>query len=130
MISPLEALADAIMSREGWAAGSMSNRNRNPGNLRPWADAQPRDLAGFRTFQSLIMGYGALISDLHAKVSGKNAHNLSGDSTLAQLIAVWAPKEDHNDPASYAQYVAEWCSKALGRPVTVNSTLNNVMGVE
>ena len=124
MITPLEALADAFMHHEGWGPGTRSNRNRNPGNLRPWKNGQPTDGEGYRTFPSLIDGYSALLDDLRSKLHG--SHGLTGDSLLIDLLNVYAPAGDNNNPTQYAFDVANWVSKALGKTITVATKLKEL----
>src|ERR1051325_9975485 len=98
IVNILEALADAFMHHEGWYPGSRSNRNRNPGNLRPFRADQPHDSQGYRIFSSLIQGYQALLEDLQAKLNG--SHGLKPDSTLLNLLNVYAPAGDNNNPTA------------------------------
>ena len=123
-MTTLEALADAFMHHEGWFPGSRSNRNRNPGNLRPWKDGQPKDAGGYRVFPSLVDGYQALLDDLEAKIHG--SHGLTPTSTLLDLLNVYAPAGDNNNPNAYAVAVAQWVSTALGKPITVKTTLKEL----
>ena len=123
----IEALADAISVYEGyWKSGTRANRNRNPGNLRPILRSQPRDEGGYRIFHSLCEGYGALCGDLEIKFAGHSRSGLKPDSTLAELIAVWAPAADSNDPKRYAAFVAQWLTVALGRPITPETWLSQI----
>lgn len=73
-MSPIEALADAIMAYNEWIPkgasreipnGSRSWRNRNPGNLRAYTASHMRDKEGYRVFASLTDGFQALIADIH-----------------------------------------------------------------
>jgi hypothetical protein len=125
VISPLEALADAFMHHEGWYPGSRSNRNRNPGNLRPWKEGQAKDDGGYRVFVSLIDGYQALLNDLEAKLHG--SHGLTLDSTLLDLLNIYAPAGDNNNPNAYALAVAQWVSTALGKPITTKTQLKELV---
>jgi hypothetical protein len=122
----VEALADAIMQFEGWKVGSRSWRNRNPGNLRDAAAKIGEDPEGYAIFHSLIGGWSALCDDIEAKVSGHNTHGLGRASTLVEFFRVYAPAGDANNPASYAAAVAQHCTSALNRPVTVASTLAEI----
>jgi hypothetical protein len=126
MIPRLEAVADAIMAFEGWHVGSRSYRNRNPGNLRPTSLADARDEEGYRVFPSLVTGYIALIADLQAKFTGRSRAALGPTATLADMMNVYAPSADHNNPQAYAEFVAEWVSKALGIVVTPQTTLATI----
>lgn len=125
-MDPIEAVADAIMSYEGWRPGSVSNSDRNPGNLRDSPYAQGHDARGYVTFTGLVTGYTALKADLICKFSGDNKHNLNGDSTLLDLFAVYAPAADNNAPLAYAQFVAHWLTIALGLPIHTSTTLREI----
>ena len=111
------------MAREGWKPGSRSNRNRNPGNLRATSPGPWQDAGGYRVFPTLTQGWLALTGDLTVKFSGLSKTGITPESTLGELIAVWAPAADSNDPASYAAFVADWLTKALGRAITPQTRL-------
>jgi hypothetical protein len=120
----IEALHDAIQQHEGWHPGSRSNRNRNPGNLRAAATVPHSiDARGYCVFGSVVAGSAALLYDLHAKITGHSVHALTPDSTLDDLFEIYAPRADHNNPNAYALAVAEWCTVALGRTITTQTTL-------
>lgn len=126
-MSPIEALADAIMAYEGWKPGSRSYRNRNPGNLRPTEETQARDEKGYRTFPNFVSGYRALEADLTVKCTGQSHTGLGAESSLAQFFQVWAPAADGNLPVEYAKYVVDYLSRALGKPVYIHTTLAELM---
>lgn len=97
---------------EGWTpsgpspsmTGSRSYRNHNPLNLR----ASPFAVAikdNFAVFASDADGFAAARWDIRQKARGNTSTGLNGESTLRELIRVWAPSEDGNDPASYLQHV-------------------------
>ena len=117
----LEALADAIMQFEGWHADSRSWRNRNPGNLRPTSPQQKADAQNYRVFESLADGWAALREDLAAKFAG--SHKLTLDSTLLDLLDVYAPAGDQNNPTEYTKFVCTWTSHVLARSITPATTL-------
>lgn len=108
----LERLMYAMAETEGWAppgkskavGGSASFRRNNPGNLRasPFAVGSENGFAVFNTDQD---GFAALKWDLIQKSAGNTSTGLSGKSTLEDLIHVWAPASDGNDPAGYLQSV-------------------------
>ena len=120
-MSPLEALADAIMQFEGWHRDSRSWRNRNPGNLRPLNKTDSQDSDGYRRFNSLVVGFAALLNDLQTKFNG--SHGLTPQSTLLDLLNVYAPAGDHNNPSEYTVFVCAWTGHALGVKVTPETTL-------
>jgi hypothetical protein len=122
----IEALADAIMQFEGWHRDSHSWRNRNPGNLRPTNPQQQADSQNYRVFDSLADGFKALREDLAAKFAG--SHGLTLDSTLLDLLNIYAPAGDSNNPTAYAAFVCAWCSHALAKPITPATTLRDFWG--
>lgn len=125
-MDPIEAVADAIMAYEGWKPGSVSYRNRNPGNLRSSQFATYVGVDGFAEFDSLVNGYIGLKGDLRAKFSGKNEHGITGDTTLLGLMQVYAPAADKNVPLAYAQFVAHWVTLALGQEIHTSTTLREI----
>jgi len=115
MITPdILKLGRAIAEHEGWSpntttrnvnsAPSVSYRNHNPGNLRasPFA-LGTRD--GFAFFVDDNTGFFALVWDLWKKCNGQTSTGLTGESTLTDLIAKYAPPSE-NDTQSYIQAVA------------------------
>jgi hypothetical protein len=123
----LDAMALTIAWREGPLRPPNRNfRNCNPGNLRsPRAPAH--DTGGYDVYPDFVSGYQALLADLAAKFTdGKNAHGLGQSSTLLELMKIYAPWEDANNPASYAAFIAEWLGLALGRPISVQSKLSEI----
>lgn len=125
-VTGLEAMADAGMHVEGWAPGSRSNLNRNPGNLRGSSLPHTMDAGAYCVFPDFATGYQALLADLWCKVTGRNPFKLGPDSTLEQLYDVYAPRADHNNPNAYAVAVAAWCQRALGRTITDQTKLRDV----
>ena len=122
---PLEALADAISQFEGWHKDSRSWRNRNPGNLRPVNGQQVQDKEGYRIFSTMAEGWGALLDDLFAKFSG--SHGLTESSTLLDLLNVYAPAGDSNNPNAYTLFVCGWTGHCLGCIITPKTTLYEFM---
>lgn len=122
----LEATALAIFCFE---SGHLNDptvpavRNLNPGNLRTGVNP---DANGYSVFPDFVTGYSALLRDLRAKFDGNNSHGLGQTSTLLSLLGVYAPAGDSNNPSAYAEFVASWVGKALGKPITVVSELSNI----
>lgn len=102
----LWGVAHAIKRFEGWAPGTVSWRNNNPGNLRSSALASSAD-EGYATFASYEMGMYALLLDLAMKCRGKTSTSLTPLSTLLELVRVYAPADDDNQPDRYAVFIAE-----------------------
>jgi hypothetical protein len=111
-----EALADCIMRFEGWQApntitypkGSISWRNRNPGNLRDSIFKTGIDDNGYAIFLSLASGWSALTHDIDLKLGGQSSSNLTPQSTLHDFFNIYAPSLDNNDPQHYSRIVASW----------------------
>ncbi|MGH9378744.1 MAG: hypothetical protein ACRD1I_08090 [Terriglobia bacterium] len=122
----MEAVADAIMSFEGWYAGSRSNRNRNPGNLRNTSLPHTLDPDQYAVFKEFIGGYNALMRDLRDKFLGYTKTGLGPESTLLDLFEKYAPADDANAPVIYASFVAQWISRALGEHFTMASKLKEI----
>ena len=76
-------------------------KNNNPGNLRPVGKVK-----GFKKYGSPEEGYVALIKDIQAKKMGNTRTGLNPDSSLSDLIAVYAPAIE-NDPKKYTKFLAD-----------------------
>ena len=108
-MSFLQDLALAHRKHEGWYPGSVSQRNNNPGNLRLTAYqarvyGATKGERNFARFPTYAAGFAALTDDLRAKLTGYSAHiNYSKNPTFLDYVKVYAPKDDGNNPSSYAQ---------------------------
>lgn len=102
--------------------GTLAERNNNPGNLRfiGQEGATPGQ-GGFAAFPTLEAGLQALQNDLTAKLTGKSRTGLNGNSTIQELMNVYAPKGDGNDPTTYANNLA----RELG--VSTNTKIGTLM---
>lgn len=108
----VDALMRAIVKHEGWnvpaintpQSGSRSYRNHNPGNLRksPFAATY---VDNFAVFANDFIGYMALHWDLMQKAHGNTVTGLTAQSTIRELIFVYAPPDDDNDSEAYLQAV-------------------------
>lgn len=111
----LISLAKAISEHEGWGPDDLATldkneetpsfRNNNPGNLTfsPFAIG---NRGRFAYFYNEEVGYYALLWDLFQKCRGITASGLNGQSTLEQLMAVYAPPIENNTGAYIAYIVA------------------------
>ena len=123
----VDALINAITEHEGWIppangdtnGGSRAYRNHNPGNLRssPFAHSI---VDNFAVFRNDFVGFMALHWDLLQKSKGNTVTGLTGQSTIRDLIYVWAPPSDNNDTEAYVASVA----RSMGVPA--NTTLAEV----
>lgn len=100
---------------------TLAERNNNPGNLRfiGQKGASKGD-KGFAKFNSYEEGFQAMVNDLKAKQTGKTSTGLNSNSSLQDLINVYAPAADNNNPTSYANTV----SKLLNVPI--NSRIGDI----
>lgn len=105
--------ATAIQIYEGWAPGSRSYRNNNPGNLRGgmWPLVEGRDKDGFLIFRDYRAGFDALCTLLERAATGKS-RIYCVDDTLLKFFERYAPASDGNHPGRYATFVA----RRLGVP--------------
>lgn len=106
-------VARIISEHEGWKYDrietgqineeTLAFRNNNPGNLRssPFMIGQR---GGFAYFYNEEVGKFALVWDLYQKCTGNTVTGLNGESTLADLIKVYAPPSE-NDTENYIRVV-------------------------
>lgn len=81
--------------------------NNNPGNLRMGTGQVGTDNAGYAIFPTPEIGWQALLRDLRAKITGIGTRTgLGPHSSIAQLIAVYAPKADNNPTDAYVSFVS------------------------
>ena len=104
----LERLIYAIAEKEGWTpqntfenkTATISYRNHNPGNLRS-SPFESGKAGGFSVFKTDIDGFNALKWDITQKAKGNTVTKLNGESTIRDLIFVYAPPEDNNNSEQY-----------------------------
>lgn len=116
----IELMADAIQRFEGWAPGTRSYRNNNPGNLKytAWTKEQGatgQDTGGFAVFPDYETGRNALLSLLLLRA------RQHPDWTILDLFDSYAPASDGNPTVRYAETVA----KAVG--VTMDAQLGELV---
>jgi hypothetical protein len=106
----IEKMADAIQRFEGWAPGSVSYKNNNPGNIKasnePWIGQRAIDSRGFVVFDTYEHGRRALLISLTNAATGKSSVYSPTDS-IYEFFGKYAPASDSNQPRVYAQYVAK-----------------------
>ena len=108
----LALLIVAMSIHEGWKplnsdtgyAGSASYRRHNPLNLRASPFAVGSD-HGFCVFRNDADGMAAARWDIVQKAKGNTQTGLGPNSTIADLIRIWAPAADNNDENAYLQAV-------------------------
>lgn len=95
----------------------LNERNNNPGNLK-----DPRT-GEFKQFSSVEDGIAANLADLQLKLAGDSPAMKAklGDNyvpNLKNLISVWAPKSDNNNPDQYANFVSQKTGIPIDQPLT------------
>lgn len=94
--------------------------NNNPGNLRYIGQSgASQGEGGFARFESPEAGWQALVDDIKAKQTGNTRTGLGPDSTLKDLVYVYAPPSE-NDSDQYVQQIA----KLLG--VSTNTKISQI----
>lgn len=91
-----------------------ATKNNNPGNLKDPVTGK------FRQFSTPQEGVNAQIHQLDLYKTGQSKTGINGNSTLAQMIGVYAPSSDGNNPNAYAENVA----KQLG--ININTPLSQI----
>lgn len=122
------SLTRAMAEFEGWTASgdysvkdgnpSRAYRNHNPGNLRESIFALgTRD--GFAYFYNDATGEFAMQFDIMQKCRGKTVTTLTGESILAELIAIYSASEGEE----LENYVKHVCKRTGLEPATKLATL-------
>lgn len=76
-------------------------KNNNPGNIRVvGSDTE------FQKFETMQDGFNALLRQIQMYQDG-SSDNTTGEETLAELMAIYAPKKDNNDPVKYTNTLAD-----------------------
>lgn len=102
------ALAQAIARFEGfYTAGSVAQRNHNPGNLRAGPRAISKDSRGYAIYASDADGWADLERQVDLNISrGLTLQEFFGGKT--GVYPGYAPAADNNQPSNYANTVAGW----------------------
>lgn len=102
----LMRLAEQMAIMEGWnIPTSLCRRNHNPLNLR-YSKYAIRIENNFAFFLTDEIGWGAGLWDLCMKCRGKTRTGLKPNSTIKDLIYVWAPPSE-NVSDNYVNFVCE-----------------------
>lgn len=111
-----QSIGSTIQTVEGWFPGSVSYTDNNPGNLKyvGQAGATGADSRGFAVFPDYATGQAALYHQLDL-YAGQGL-------TIGQMMNIYAPATDGNQPGPYAQNIAN----AVG--ATVNTKLTDLGG--
>lgn len=114
--TPVDTIAQAIQTQEGYFPGSLAYTNNNPGNLQFAGQAGATAGAnGFAVFPSYQAGYDALVNQINLYASR--------GLTVQQMMDIYAPAaQTGNDPTAYANTVAS----AVG--ATPDTPLSDILG--
>lgn len=105
----------AVVGGVSYPSGSLAYQNNNPGNLRFVGQAGAvQGTGGFARFDSYDDGVNALNNQIQL-YAGRGM-------TISDMMKVYAPSDDGNNPASYAATIAA----ALG--VSADTPLPNLAG--
>lgn len=109
----IHAWADAIQIYEGYAPGTRSYRNRNPGNLKYTSYTRTLGPTGFDKqnfciFPTVAVGYAALCTFLSDAAKGELGAYRGVD--LYGFFNRYCPASDGNKPKHYAEYVSQQIS--------------------
>ena len=104
-IDKILILAQAIQQFEGYYAGSLAQRNNNPGNLR-YSPLQSGKRDGFAYFDTFEQGMEALKLQIRIGATGES-RVYRPDMTLLQFFNIYAPSSDNNQPSIYYQFVLD-----------------------
>ena len=106
--------AEAIKTHEGWFAGSRSQRNHNPGNLK-FANQEKaigKDNDNFAIFAKDEDGYEALMHQIIIAIDGRSKV-YNPEMTILQFFERYAPSADNNNPHAYAKFVADYIGASI-----------------
>jgi hypothetical protein len=102
-IDKILILAQAIQQFEGYYAGSLAQRNNNPGNLR-YSPLQSGERDGFAYFDTFEIGMEALKHQIRIGATG-TSRVYRPDMTLSDFFTRYAPLKDGNEPVEYTKFV-------------------------
>ena len=90
-------------------------KNNNPGNIRVPGTNE------FQKFDNLQAGFDALLKQIKMYQDG-SSKNTTGKETLLELMKIYAPASDKNDPDGYAKYLAEKLNISINTPISQINT--------
>lgn len=91
--------------KNGWR-GSRAYRNNNPGNLRR-SIFECGNHENYSIFKNSFIGWNAFQWDIMQKCKGNTVTGLKGDSTIRDLLTVWAPPSDNNNTEKYIEFICK-----------------------
>lgn len=111
-LGDLKTVASTIQQIEGWAPGTRSYRNNNPGNLRcaNQAGMLSCDPQGYAVFPDYQTGLTAEENQIQLD-AGRGL-------SIQDFIAKYAPASDGNNPTSYAAQLAAASGLSVNDPLS------------
>jgi hypothetical protein len=98
--SAVQTISATIQRVEGYYPGTLAYTNNNPGNLRYVGQlGATAGAGGFARFPSYDAGMEALGNQLQI-YAGRGM-------TIQEMMSIYAPASDGNDPGSYARRIAD-----------------------
>lgn len=124
-MSLIDSIAQAIATMEGfYTAGTISQRNNNPGNLRSWG-TNPTS-GGYAAFPSVDAGWSALKQQITINIGrGLNLYEFFGGKP--GVYGGYSPSADNNNPKGYAVFVAS--RVGIDPSIPLNSIPGETAGV-
>lgn len=94
-------------------------KNNNPWNIKDWAfwDVVGKDSKNFAIFETPEDWFDALVEKI--KYNQTNPNSKYYGKTIRDYVKMYAPKDDGNDPYSYAQYLANKLWATVDTPISV-----------
>jgi hypothetical protein len=106
MNSLVTAMALAMATFEGFnTAGTLAQRNNNPGNLRAGPGAIGTDATGYAIFATVDAGWAALYNQIQLNIN-RGLNLLEFFAGKPGVYPGYAPAADQNQPERYAAFVA------------------------
>ena len=105
------------MIAEGWAPGSRSWRNSNPGNLRSSRLTDQSD-DGFAVFPDFSVGWAALELDLWLKCSGRSTSGVTPKTSLYEFVKIYACPATENEHDNYVAILIRWTGARGDAPMS------------
>ena len=108
-------LATTNTSKTKDMGNDLASKNNNPGNIRVPGTKE------FQKYDNLQAGFDALLKQIKMYQDG-SSENTTGKETLLELMKIYAPASDKNDPEGYAKYLAEKLNISIDTPISQINT--------
>ena len=101
---------------------SLAVKNNNPGNIRNYKTGE------FAIYNTPEEGTNALLNQIDLYKSGKSMHT-DGSENLSELIHIYAPSSDNNDPIAYTKDLANILGVTTTTPIKDIPTGKLALGI-